>query len=222
MTYRKRKTLSIQVLPDLTVQVISPIDATIESIKAKVRKRANWITRQRQFFQDLDIDSFPNFEYIGGETHRYLGRQYRLKIVPITTNEKAQVKLIGQYFHIFTPEKDNPKKTKQLLNNWYKSKAKIKFQERFNHCYKAIEKYGLPQPNLVIQKMKTRWGSWTPNNKILINPALIMKPTYCIDYVMMHELCHVKHPNHSNDFYEFLSIILPDWERRKILLNRGH
>lgn len=222
ITYRKRKTLSIQVLPNLTVQVIAPIGATIEAIKAKVSKRASWISRQHQFFQDLNINHLPTFEYIGGETHRYLGRQYRLKIVPILTHEKAQVKLIGKYFHVFTSQKDNPRKTEQLLNAWYKTKAQIKFQERFDHCYQSIEKYNLPKPTLVIQKMKTRWGSWTPNDKILINPQLITKPIFCIDYVITHELCHVKHPNHSADFYEFLSVILPDWERRKALLNSGY
>ena len=150
---------------------------------------------------------------MSGETHRYLNRQYRLKILP---SEKNDVKLVGGYFIIKTRRKDDSKYNKNLLNDWYRSKAKIRFHRLMDDMLLKVNKYGLKKPTVVIKRMKTRWGSCVPKkDKIILNMELIRAPAHCIEYVILHELIHLKYSHHNKDFYDFLSLIMSDWQERK-------
>src|SRR5690625_657581 len=99
LTWSKRETLEIAVYPDQTVWVTSPEDADIDQVHEKVRKRARWIVKQLRYFSRFDPLQ-EHKEYISGETHYYLGRQYRLKVLQISPEEKETVKLKGRYFQI--------------------------------------------------------------------------------------------------------------------------
>ena len=83
-----------------------------------------------------------------------------------------------------------------------------------------MQMYDVKQPSLQLYRMDKRWGSYTPAGKVLLNPELVKHPVYCIDYVIIHELCHIKHPNHSKNFYDLLNKVLPDWQKRKHKLER--
>ena len=85
---------------------------------------------------------------------------------------------------------------------------------------KSLGKYGIQLPEWGILKMKKRWGSCSPKGKILLNPELIKAPTVCIDYVIMHELCHLKHSLHDKRFFNLLATVLPDWQKRKSALEK--
>ncbi len=215
LSYRDRKTLGIQVYQ--RVHVIAPEHASKEKINQKVRHRARWIKRQQRYFSDLQRKQIPR-EYISGETHRYLGRQYRLKVRE--TTEKEEVKLKGQFFWIWVKNKRDTQRVKQLLNRWYRNHAENKFQERLDICYEKMRREQLPYPDLQIRKMKKRWGSCTRNQRILLNPELIKTPLYCIDYVIIHELCHLKVPHHGNAFYKLKEKYLPNWKNYKKRLER--
>ena len=128
--YRKRKTLEISVLPDKTVKAVAPENADIELIVEKVSKRVPWIIKQQNYFTQF-YPKETERKYVSGETHRYLGRQYLLKIVK---SEKEDVKLKGRNIIIYTLQKDNPKHIEKLLYNWYKSHAQIKFENILNNC----------------------------------------------------------------------------------------
>ena len=219
LAYSNRKTLEIAVYPDQSVWVTSPEDAGIEKIFEKVRKRGRWIVRQLRYFNRFDpLDEHD--EYVSGETHRYLGRQYRLKIKQISQGDTESVKLKGGYFVIQTSKKENKNHIKAQLNAWYREKARIKFDERLDICHEIASKYRIQKPKIQIYSMEKRWGSFTASGKILLNPKLIKHPVYCIDYVIIHELCHSKYPNHDKEFYKLLNQILPDWKRRKDKLER--
>jgi predicted metal-dependent hydrolase len=210
-----RKSMEIAVYPDSSVIVKVPKGTTPSKVKIRIAKRARWIKKQ--------IDYFGQFEprvsarcYVGGETHFYLGRQYRLKITKRNNNE---VKLKGSYFLVLTPNKD-PHKVKSLLEEWYQDHAKLVFNRRLELCYKSAKKLNVPFPNLQLRSMKKRWGSCSKAGKILLNTALIKAPLYCIDYVIMHELCHMKVNTHDNGYFKLLSKCMPDWKKRKERLEK--
>lgn len=219
LTYSDRKTLEIAVYPDQTVWVTAPNNATSDEIEEKVLKRSRWIMKQKRYFDRFDQPS-DNFEFISGETHRYLGRQYRLKVIQIDPSDDESVKLKGQFLRIRTRQKDETRHTKKLLDRWYREHAVRKFTERFELCLENLQKYNINRPNLELRKMKKRWGSYTPSGKVLLNPDLVKHPTYCIDYVIIHELCHTKYPHHDKKFYRLLNKVLPDWQKRKHKLER--
>lgn len=212
---RTRKTLQINVLPDLSVEAVAPDKIEIEKIRERLKKRAPWIIRQINYFSEFP-PPVPPRKYESGETHRYLGRQYRLKIVD-SSNE--QVKLEGRYIKIYTVRKDDLNHKKNLLDKWYKRHAQIKFEKMSEDILSELRKYGIKKPVMTVRNMKKRWGSCIPDkSKIILNDILIKVPAYCIEYVICHELCHLKYRAHNKKYYDFLSAVMPDWMKRKHLL----
>jgi len=122
---------------------------------------------------------------------------------------------IGRYFYVYTNDRNNKKTIKELLNKWYAKHAEEIFNKRFEICYECIKRFRIPSPQLRLRKMIKRWGSCTNSKTILINTELVKTPLYCIDYVIMHELCHLKIRKHDNNFYTLLSKCMPDWKKRK-------
>ena len=212
-----RKTLTISVSPDLSVMVSSPQHIPIRTILNRVQKRAGWIINKIEYFKDFQPLRPPK-EYVSGETHRYLGRQYRLKVV---ANGKSEVKMKGPYLFLYTKSKDNTRRNKKLLYGWYRERAMDRFEATFNALLKRLQKYGINSPALKIKTMKARWGSCSAKKEtVTLNTELIKAPSHCIEYVIMHELCHMKYPSHNRHFYDFLALVMPDWIERKRRLER--
>lgn len=210
-----RTTLGINVYPDGRVEVRAPVKADVEDVRSRVQHRARWITRQQRRFAAF-VRPVPEKEYVAGETHRYLGGQYRLKILPAEGEE--DVKLIGRFFEVHTarPDRpDRPEHTRQLLDRWYAEAARRHLRRRFDEGVSQMHRYGVEDPHLVVRVMTRRWGSCTPSRRIMLNRWLVLAPTYCIDYVVVHELCHLVHPHHGRAFYQLLERVMPDWRRRK-------
>ena len=211
LSFTDRKNLKISVHPDQKVTVDAPIGKKLDDVLSRVIKRAPWIVRQKNYFEQFQPLPTKR-QYISGETHFYLGRQYRLKIVKSSQND---VKLIGRYFYIYTNNPNNRDKIKKLLDNWYCGHAEKIFTRRFERCYNIVKKYKISRPGIRLRKMTKRWGSCTKSGTINLNTELVKVSLYCIDYVIIHEICHLKVPNHGNAFYGFLSKCLPDWKQRK-------
>ena len=211
LEYRKRKTLAISVYPDMSVRVKAPLKRTYCEIEKKVRKRAAWIIEQRYFFS-LFLPIQPAKKYISGESHFYLGRQYRLKVVSST---EEQVVLKRGIINVYTKDRNNSSQIKTLLGRWYKQRGTIKYAERLKLYYAKTKRHGIVLPNIQIRMMKKRWGSCSKQGSIILNTQLIKAPSHCIDYVIMHELCHLKYFNHGKLFYNLLVKVMPDWEKRK-------
>ncbi|MEZ4684997.1 MAG: SprT family zinc-dependent metalloprotease [Bacteroidia bacterium] len=210
-----RKTLGIQVLPQGSVKVIAPLDAEIDLIYSRVKKRLPWITKQKDFFSSFEPRRQPR-KYVSGETHLYLGRRYRLKIHHDFPD--PYVKLRGQFIHVGSPKDSPSQQVQTLMEEWYKKKAKYHFQRKLDEVIPRFSSFALPSFNLKLRKMKTRWGSCTPNGNIYLNPELILAPKACIEYVIIHELCHLLHPSHNKDFYVLQDRIMPDWSKWKVVL----
>lgn len=210
LRFNHRKTLGITVTPEMEVIVTAPLKASMKRINALVAKRAPWILKQQSFFLAF-YPKQPPKRYISGETHLYLGRQYRLKI---RKGRREEVKLHGRFIDVSCIKQ---LRVKQLLKSWYLYLAELKFVSLLD---KWAEDFDILPPKVAIREMPKRWGSCTVNGKVILNPELIKAPTGCIEYVIVHELCHLVHRNHSQKFIMLQSKIMPDWERWKMRLER--
>ncbi len=206
-----RKTLGIEVYPDGSVVVKAPVGADSGAIDKRIFKRARWIIRQQGYFRQFEPRT-PARQFIGGETHFYLGRQYRLKI---SEGEKDTVKLSRGHFLLEVKTLLDSGRVRQLMERWYAEKAAIRFQESFERCWSGFPGQGADKPRLQIRRMKKRWGSLSRSGLLTLNTDLIRAPQECIDYVITHELCHTLHHDHGAIFYALLGEVMPDWERRK-------
>jgi len=209
--YSERKTLAISVHPDLSVTVTAPRGAKVEQVKQKVRKRAAWILKQQNYFSQFQPQQPPR-QFVSGEAHYYLGRQYRLKVVE---SEDESVKLKNGWICVQVASKDKTQKVEALLNEWRLERAREHFQLSLQNCLEKLREYEIAEPQLRIRKMAKRWGSCTGRGVINLNIELIKAPSHCIDYVMTHELCHLKYPNHGKEFQALLNCVMPDWKERK-------
>jgi predicted metal-dependent hydrolase len=217
LSRRERKTLAITVHPDLRVEVVAPLDAEETAVIERVRKRAKWILKQRRQFLSWMPKPVPR-RYQSGETHRYLGRQYRLRIVQ---SEKTGVAIKGGFIEIHQPSSHDFAMARKQLDAWFRQKAEQRFRKELPKSLKRLALYELPTPTLRLLRMPKRWGSCTAKDEILLNPELIKAPGVCVEYVILHELCHLKHPNHSAAFFRMLDAVLPDWRERKQRLERA-
>ena len=201
----------IKVLPDCRVQAHCPQDAANSEVINAVKKRARWIYQQLRDFREQQKYASPR-QYISGESHFYLGKQYLLK-VHVTPDTPEITKLSRGKLDVFVKEK-SPVRVQELLSDWYKQRAKEVFAKRLD----AVLEQALwvkERPPLRILTMKTQWGSCSPAGRLTLNPHLVKAPRECIDYVILHELCHIAEHNHSKKFYRLMQRVMPTWERVK-------
>ena len=210
LSFVQRKSLTIKVHPDASVQVLAPIDANKQKVLQKVKSKAPWILKQIEQFNTYKPGT-PIRRFINGETHLYLGRQYRLKIVADSINVVKANR--GQLF-IHTTN-TNKEIVEKQLQQWYKERAVIVFTEMLNEVLPKFKKYRVAKPVLSIRSMSKRWGSCTPSGKIILNTELIKAPKGSIEYVIIHELGHLVHHNHTKAFYNVQERLLPDWQKWK-------
>lgn len=206
-----RKTMEIAVHPDSRVVIKAPRSATENDIRARVCRRARWITKQISYFQQSHPRTPPR-RYVSGDTHLYLGRQYRLKV---SAGDEAGIKLARGFIFSTCRGKSSAKKVRLLLDEWYLDRVRVKFSESLERCFPDFQRRGYVQPTIHIRRMKTRWGSLSSRGALTLNRDLIRAPRDCIDYVVTHELCHLKHKDHSKAFYRLLDQVMPGWERQK-------
>ena len=215
LQFAPRKTMGIDVNPDLSVTVTAPQGSDLSEVAARVKKRAAWILRQQKEFATY-LPLMPSRQYVSGETHLFLGKQYRLKVI---ADPSEQVKVTRGWLFVHTADPHKTEQVGALLTTWYRHHAEQVFAERLAACFPRVAKYGVAYPTLQIRQMEKRWGSCTAEGKILLNLRLIQAPKLLIDYVVMHELCHLQEHHHGPTFYALLDIAMPDWRQRRQRLN---
>lgn len=214
--FTARKTLAISVHPSGEVEVVAPSGTSKTVIEERLRRRASWVLQQQRYFEQFQPRT-PKRRYVGGETHLYLGRQYRLKVIESGVDS---VKLKGGYFFVSTAGRLTSEQVAALMADWYRSHAIAKLSERFAVTTARYARVLTITPSLAVRPMQRRWGSFSGRGRITLNPNLVRAPVPCIDYVIVHELAHARHPNHGRAFFDLLSQMMPDWERRKMTLER--
>lgn len=211
-----RKRLRVVVSPELVVDVYAPRNTDDKKICLAVQKKASWIARTLDKLESYHPLPIPK-RYMSGETLVYLGRQYRLKVVE---DSKKSAKLMGRFLWVWVENNNDTPSVKKAVDQWYRKRAREVLGRYLEKCYTIASRHGVPEPLLVIRTMQRRWGSCSNKGRITLNVNLIKVPVHCIEYVVMHELCHLKYNNHSKTFYSLLTRCQPDWRRRKEMLDR--
>ena len=204
-----RQTLAIEVHPDSRVLVRAPVGCPEALIAERMQKRAGWISRQLAEFERYRPRT-PARQYVNGESHLYLGRQYRLKLI---SGEAASVKLKRDQLLVMLPGDPEPGRIKALLHRWYLDRARLVFGEVLDASLRHFK--DVDQPRLIVRAMQSRWGSLSPAGTMTLNVNLVRAPRSCIEYVLIHELCHTRYRAHDARFFKLLGQVLPDWEQRK-------
>ena len=215
----RRRTVALYVHPDKRVEIRMPLLFSVDEIEPFLIKHSRWL------FNRLDLPEKKPIEpkkFVSGELHYFLGKQYPIEIVAsdknsvVFDNEKI---VIRQRVDKSTSQQVNlsksvsvSKSVSDLLDRWYLEQAKRVFREISIPLVESMKKYNVAPKSFAIKKMKTRWGSCSSKGNINLNLHLIKLPEQCIKEVILHELCHLVHFNHSKDFYALMTAEMPDWK----------
>lgn len=219
LTYRddsKKAAIKVHVHPNGQVEVEAPESASLSNIKAAVQRRARWVLKHLSDIEERTRHVQPR-QWISGESQLYLGRRYVLKVIHDPELRKVTCKLIGGQLRV--QGKDlNQERIQKAVWEWYRERARDVFQRRLDLMVERLPWTKTVPPWRIIE-MQTQWGSCTPEGAVLLNPHLVKAPTKAIDYVILHELCHLEEHNHSPRFYGLLDRFMPEWRGVKARLD---
>ncbi|MDF3351098.1 M48 family metallopeptidase [Sulfitobacter sp. KE34] len=207
--------IAIHVEPDGEIIVDAPESADPAEIRRAMQKRARWVFTQVQKARER-FKHVRDKEYVSGEEVLYLGRRYVLKVIKDDTHRGA-VKLKGNRLEV-PSRSGSPESVRAGVWAWYRVKARDYFDRRLAEWEQKLP-WVSSRPPFRLQEMEKRWGSCTASGEIILNPHLIKAPRECIDYVILHELAHLRHHNHSPEFWNTINFADPDWQRKKALLD---
>tara|TARA_R110000850_G_scaffold269830_1_gene402362 strand:- start:1225 stop:2067 length:843 start_codon:yes stop_codon:yes gene_type:complete len=217
----------IKVYPDQRVVASVPHDASEDAIVDAMHKRARWIWQSINDFAKQK-DTVLHKRYVSGETQFYLGKRYVLKVI-VDAEQVPSVKLSRGKLNVtlkhevskdiaLDSQESREVKVKPLIDKWYQHKAKAIFHERLSELLpKTTWVTGIP--SFRVMAMKKQWGSCSTKGSLMLNPHLVKAPKECIDYVILHELCHIAEHNHSERFWRLLTQVMPNWKEVKAKLD---
>lgn len=205
----KRKSLAAEVYPNFSVVIKAPEQAKDFEIRDFIKRKTPWIEKQINYFKQFNVPEDKIYE--SGSSALYLGRQYQVIIKKSLL--RNIVKIFNNKIYILTPLPQKLDEINQAFSDWMIKRAEVVFNERLKICMKAFPE--LKMPSLKIRKLNKRWGSYLKKHEIILNPVLIKASKQSIDYVIYHELCHAYYPNHTEEFYNLLSLKMPNWEKVK-------
>lgn len=208
----KKASIRVHVHPNGRVQVDAPESAGLSEIKAAVQRRARWVLKHLDEIEERNRYVRPP-QWISGESIRYLGRRYVLKVIEAPEQRKTSCKLIRGQLRV-QGRNLNPARTQKAVRQWYRERALDVFHRRLEQMVDTLP-WTDRVPAWRMQEMQTQWGSCSPDGSLILNPHLIKAPTRAIDYVLLHELCHLVEHNHSPKFYGLLDRYLPEWKSVK-------
>ena len=209
----RRTTVSVMVAPGKGVLLAAPAGTPVERLDRLVRQKGRWIVER---LQRSGAQPSPR-EFVSGESFWYLGRQYRLRVRPVGAPDR--VRLEGRYFHV--PVSHGPKgddragAVREALVDWYRTHADPKLRERVSLW---CRKLGVEEPKVIITSQQRRWASCSAAGIIRVNWRIVQAPLSLLDYVIGHELAHLRHHGHSRAFWRTLGAAMPDYEKRKAAL----
>jgi predicted metal-dependent hydrolase len=197
------------------IRLIAPKDINAKQIEDIVQKKAPTILKKLKEVNEIKEPPLPK-EFVSGEKFTYLGRNYRLKVKKDKDIQKAQLAFVRGKFIATVPleiaEKEKRQQLIELFKIWYVEHGKAKIQSRLKlFC----SKMGVTPNEVHLKEQRMRWGTCTSEGNIYLNWRIIMSPMAVVDYVLVHELAHLKYMNHNDAYWNFVRSILPDYEQRK-------
>jgi len=212
----RRRTMCVEVHPDLRVVVRVPLRCARREIEEWVSSRSDWIERQLARFRRRPPPR-PAYRYVTGEPHRYLGRAYPLRL---RADGAPGVELGEDGIAVTAADCGEPERVRELLAAWYFRQAATVFAAVLAERHAAFfAARGHRQPQLTVKTMRRRWGSLSPLGRMNLNADLIRAPRGCIEMVVVHELCHLEHHHHDAGFYRLMGLAMPDWQQWKAQLH---
>ena len=206
---RRKKTVAVTVDPAGGVLLVAPEHFSTSRLDAVVRRKAPWIVQRRRHVQSRDPPPARR-EFVSGESVLYLGRHYRLKVHP---NETGEAKLHGGWLHVPAPARaEQTSHVRTALVAWFRRHAAERLPARVA-AWRS--KAGVAMPRVVIADQQKRWGSCDRGGTIRLNWRIIQAPMRLVDYVVVHELVHLRHRGHGRDYWQALGRVMPDYERRR-------
>ena len=212
--YSWRRSTSISIKPDGRVLVRAPKLVPLLIIEKLIQEKASWIYKKVRFFEQHATKKVDK-EYVEGEIHHYLGKEYTL-VIRESANDSVHI--IGNTLHVGT-KRPSSRIVKTLVKAWYHEQGVATLYERYNLACRVFEKVGIVPKSLTYKPMKGKWGTCSHDDHVCLNPDLIKTPLECVDYVVYHELCHVRHHNHGPGFHKLMQKMMPDWKKRKKILD---
>jgi hypothetical protein len=208
VVYSRRRTLSINVLPDSSVIVRVPYLTSLKTIHRIVEQKSDWIVKHRDSYKGKEQTKL-NYLYINGEKHLFHGNELILKI---EKSKKTYCRFYNSSIEVGLEKADDSKAIKRLLYKGYKYEATVVFPEILSRILSKYESQMFRPNGLIIRTMKRRWGSCSNKGIITLSTELIKLPDQFIEYVIIHELCHLRHHHHGSSYYNLLSELYPDWK----------
>ena len=211
VSLKKMKQVRLKVFPSGEIKLSAPIGTPEEWIVEYLNDKASWIEEKLALFvQTRAIEKEEHF--VSGSSTRILGRQLTIQVHQA---RRKQIIREDNVLHVYTPETDQQIIDRQV-NNWWQKASKEYFQDVLKRLYPIVEKHGFEHTTICVKKMRTLWGSCSrKNQKINLNYYLYKASVPCVEYVILHELTHFLYPHHDKDFYDFITIHMPDWQYRK-------
>lgn len=215
---KKVKNINLRIKSDLSVHVSANSRVPLAAIEDFIMSKADFILNALDKYEKTAENAPKPKAYIDGEIFYLLGRELRLRVAQGTKNS---VECDDSFITLTVKSADDIELKRDTMDKWYRAKSEEIVTRVCNDMYPEFQQYSIDFPQLKFRKMTSRWGSCQPARKILtFNTALVYAPIECIEYVAAHEFTHFLVPNHSNRFYERLSVFMPDWKERKKLLSK--
>ena len=211
----RRRTLELRVYPDHRIEVRAPMRCSMRDIKEFVDERREWIEKRLNGFVAPKQRSVEE-RFAQGSEHYYLGKPFQL----LLGSGRGKARFSGDVLTLYVIDTTDPSKVEKALDTWYRRQAQQYFSERLEVLFPAFAARGFSLPPLTLRKMRSRWGSLSQRTGMTLNTELIKTPPHCIDYVVVHELCHMEHMNHGAGFKGLMKKMMPDWTQRKKELNQ--
>ena len=216
LVFRSRRSLGFAVRPDGSVHISAPAGTSPEWVAQQVLKKADWILKHQQAFASRPAPA-PSRHFEAGSMHHYQGRPYPLRFAEAS---RATVAMVADELVISAPQPLSATQAEALLHAWYAHQAGRLFTASLTRVWPRFAEFNLTKPTLSVRQMRTRWGSCTPRfARIRLSPELVRARPECLDYVLLHECCHLLVGDHSKAFYDLQTRLLPDWERWRAELN---
>lgn len=212
---RRTSRVAIHVDPDGTVKVDAPPGFSDKAVHSAVQKRARWVVDHVSQARNRFRHVHPR-DYVSGEQVLYLGRRYLLKVLK-DWDGGPEVRLRGNRLEVGVMRPDR-ERVRRLVWSWYREKANDYFGRRLEALSGRLTWVTAP-PAFQLREMRRQWGSCSPQGRLILNPHLVKAPRDCVDYVLVHELAHLKHHDHSRGFWRLVDAHDPDWPSKKRMLD---